>query len=247
MCILKVFEIENICYSYPDGTKALNDLSFSVYEGEILGIAGANGSGKSTLLMLMMGCLSPLHGKIIYEGEKLSKEKLMIMRRVTGVLFQDPDDQLFLPTVWEDVAFGPRNLGLSEEEVASRVNSALSDTGIEALADKAPWKLSGGEKTLAALAGLFAMRPKTLLLDEPTSGLDPKSRRELINIIGRTKITAVIATHDLDMVMDVCQRVVIMKNGTIESDGKVPGVLTNRKFMASCGLEIPLSLTSRFS
>ncbi|MFA7220823.1 MAG: ABC transporter ATP-binding protein, partial [Synergistaceae bacterium] len=145
---MKVFEIENICYSYPDGTKALNDLSFSVYEGEILGIAGANGSGKSTLLMLMMGCLSPLHGKIIYEGEKLSKEKLMIMRRATGILFQDPDDQLFLPTVWEDVAFGPRNLGLTEEEVASRVKSALRDTGIEALANKAPWKLSGGEKTL---------------------------------------------------------------------------------------------------
>ena len=247
MCNLKVFEIENICYSYPDGTKALKDLSFSVNEGEILGIAGANGSGKSTLLMLMMGCLTPLAGKIIYDGDRLSKERLRGMRRETGLLFQDPDDQLFLPTVWEDVAFGPRNLGLAEEEVASRVRSALRDTGTEALAERAPWKLSGGEKTLAALAGLFAMRPKTLLLDEPTSGLDPKSRRELIKIIAGTKITAVIATHDLDMVMDVCHRVIIMKNGTIVSDGEVPGVLTNRKFMESCGLEIPLSLTNRFS
>ena len=244
---MKVFEIENICYSYPDGTKALKDLSFSVNEGEVLGIAGANGSGKSTLLMLMMGCLSPLGGKIIYQGDRLSKEKLRGMRRETGLLFQDPDDQLFLPTVWEDVAFGPRNLGLAEEEVASRVRSALRDTGTEVLAERAPWKLSGGEKTLAALAGLFAMRPKTLLLDEPTSGLDPKSRRELIKIIAGTKITAVIATHDLDMVMDVCQRVIIMKKGTIESDGEVPGVLTDRKFMESCGLEIPLSLTSRIS
>ena len=247
MCNLKVFEIENICYSYPDGTKALKDLSFSVNEGEVLGIAGANGSGKSTLLMLMMGCLTPLAGKIIYDGDRLSKERLRGMRRETGLLFQDPDDQLFLPTVWEDVAFGPRNLGLAEEEVASRVRSALRDTGTEPLAERAPWKLSGGEKTLAALAGLFAMRPKTLLLDEPTSGLDPKSRRELIKIIAGTKITAVIATHDLDMVMDVCHRVIIMKNGTIESDGEVPGVLTDRKFMESCGLEIPLSLTSRFS
>ena len=244
---MKVFEIENICYSYPDGTKALKDLSFSVYEGEILGIAGANGSGKSTLLMLMMGCLSPLDGKIIYDGDRLCKEKLRAMRRETGLLFQDPDDQLFLPTVWEDVAFGPRNLGLSEEEVASRVRSALRDTGIDALSEKAPWKLSGGEKTLAALAGLFAMKPRTLLLDEPTSGLDPKSRRDLINIMDRTEITAVIATHDLDMVMDVCQRLIIMKNGTIVSDGDVPGVLTDRKFMASCGLEIPLSLMSRLS
>lgn len=244
---MKVFEIENICYSYPDGTKALKEISFSVNEGEILGIAGANGSGKSTLLMLMMGCLSPLDGKIIYEGYMLCKERLRAMRRETGLLFQDPDDQLFLPTVWEDVAFGPRNLGLDQEEVASRVNCALSDAGIEALAGKAPWKLSGGEKTLAALAGLFAMRPKTLLLDEPTSGLDPKSRRELINVIARTKITAVIATHDLDMVMDICNRVIIMKKGFIESDGGVPGVLTDRDFMESCGLEIPLSLTSRFS
>ena len=244
---MKVFEIENICYSYPDGTKALKEISFSVNEGEILGIAGANGSGKSTLLMLMMGCLSPLGGNIVYEGDKLCKEKLRGMRRETGLLFQDPDDQLFLPTVWEDVAFGPRNLGLNEEEVSSRVKGALSDAGIEALADKAPWKLSGGEKTLAALAGLFAMRPKTLLLDEPTSGLDPKSRRELINVIAGTKITAVIATHDLDMVMDLCHRVIIMKNGTIVSDGEVPGVLTNQKFMESCGLEIPLSLTNRFS
>lgn len=244
---MKVFEIDNICYSYPDGTKALNDLSFSVNEGEKLGIAGANGSGKSTLLMLMMGCLSPADGKIFYEEEKFSKERIRKMRRETGLLFQNPDDQLFLPTVGEDVAFGPRNLNLSEEEVTSRVNMALHFTGIESLCDKAPWKLSGGEKSLAALAGLFAMKPRTLLLDEPTSGLDPKSRRDLINIMGRTEITAVIATHDLDMVMDVCQRLIIMKNGTIVSDGEVPGVLTDRKFMAACGLEIPLSLMSRLS
>ncbi|MDD4159897.1 MAG: ABC transporter ATP-binding protein [Synergistaceae bacterium] len=244
---MKVFEIENICYSYPDGTRALNGISFSVNEGEILGIAGANGSGKSTLLMLMMSCLSPLEGRILYHGNELSRESVRNMRRETGLLFQDPDDQLFLPTVREDVAFGPRNLGLSEEEVTSRVNVALHDTGIDTLGNKAPWKLSGGEKTLAALAGLFAMRPKTLLLDEPTSGLDPKSRRDLINIIGRTKITAVIATHDLDMVMDVCHRVIIMKDGRIASDGEVPGILTDRKFMVSCGLEVPLSLTNRLS
>ena len=242
---MKVFEIENICYSYPDGTKALKDLSFSVNEGEVLGIAGANGSGKSTLLMLMMGCLSPLGGKIIYEGDILCKERLRAMRRETGLLFQDPDDQLFLPTVWEDIAFGPRNLGLTEAEVRSRVEKALCDAGIEAISKKAPWKLSGGEKTLTALAGLFAMKPKTLLLDEPTSGLDPKSRRKLISVIGKTDITVVVATHDLDMVLDVCKRVMIMKNGLIDSDGDVPGVLMDKEYMESCGLELPLSLAGR--
>ena len=242
---LKVFEIENICYSYSDGTKALQGITFSVNKGEILGIAGANGSGKSTLLMLMMGCLSPLSGRVLYEGEKLNKDRTRKMRRETGLLFQNPDDQLFLPTVWEDVAFGPRNLGLTEEETALRVNKALKDTEIENLAKRAPWKLSGGEKTKAALAGLFSMRPETLLLDEPTSGLDPRSRRELINIIHRTEITSVIATHDLDLVLDVCDRVIVMKKGMIESDGEVPGILRDEKFMVSCGLEIPLSCTNR--
>ena len=242
---MKVFEIEKICYSYPDGTKALSGLSFSVNEDEVIGIAGANGSGKSTLLMLMMGCLSPSNGMITYRGKVFTRDTVRSMRRETGLLFQDPDDQLFLPTVWEDVAFGPRNLGLTEAEVGSRVEKAICDAGIEALAKKAPWKLSGGEKTLAALAGLFAMKPKTLLLDEPTSGLDPKSRRKLISIIGRTDITVVVATHDLDMVLDVCKRVMIMKNGMIDSDGDVPGVLKDKEYMESCGLELPLSLAGR--
>lgn len=244
---MKVFEIEKICYSYPDGTKALDELSFSVSEGDVLGIAGANGSGKSTLLMLMMGCLTPLKGRIAYLGKSFDRDTVRSMRKETGLLFQDPDDQLFLPTVWEDVAFGPRNLGLSEKEVASRVEGALHDTGIEELSKKAPWKLSGGEKTLAALAGLFAMKPKTLLLDEPTSGLDPRSRCRLISIIGKTEMTAVIATHDLDMVLDVCKRVIIMKNGKIESDGEVPGVLSDREYMRSCELELPLSFAGRSS
>jgi cobalt/nickel transport system ATP-binding protein len=244
---LKVFEIEKICYSYPDGTKALNDLSFSVSEGDVLGIAGANGSGKSTLLMLMMGCLIPSGGRITYYGKSFDRDTVRSMRKETGLLFQDPDDQLFLPTVWEDVAFGPRNLGLSENEVASRVEEALHATEIEELSKKAPWKLSGGEKTLVALAGLFAMKPKTILLDEPTSGLDPRSRRRLIDIIGKTDMTAVIATHDLDMVLDVCKRVIIMNNGRIESDGEVPGVLCDIEYMRSCGLELQLSVAGRSS
>ncbi len=246
MCNLKVFEIENICYSYSDGTTALQDLSFSVKEGEILGIAGANGSGKSTLLMIMMGCLVPFSGRVLYRGRLLDRDKIREMRRETGLLFQDPDDQLFLPSVWEDVAFGPRNLGADEDEVGSMVSAALDDAGISCLANKAPWKLSGGEKTLAALAGLFAMRPKTLLLDEPTSGLDPRSRREFIDVMRNKGRTAVIATHDLDMVLDLCSRVIILENGTLVSDGQVPGVLTDEKFMRSCGLEIPLSCSGRF-
>lgn len=241
MGVLKVFEIDKICYSYPDGTEALRNVSFCLNEGETLGLVGANGSGKSTLLMLIMGCLTPLDGAVLHRGSPLRGEKIKEMRRETGFLFQDPDDQLFLPTVGEDVAFGPRNLGLDESEVTERVREALEAVGMAEMAEKAPWRLSGGEKTLAALAGLFAMEPKTLLLDEPTSGLDPRSRRSVMSVVRNKQVTSVIATHDLDMVLDICDRVIVLKDGVTVHDGPVPGVLTDEKFMLSCGLELPLS------
>lgn len=239
---MKVFEIDNICYSYADGTNALSNLSFSVEEGEVLGVIGANGSGKSTLLMHLMGCLSPSSGQIFYNGELLTKGLRRKLRAECGLLFQNPEDQLFLPTVREDAAFGPRNFGCSEDEVTERVNEALTSTGIESLCDKAPWKLSGGEKTLAALAGLFAMRPQVLLLDEPTAGLDPRSRTALIDIIKQISYSVIIATHDLDMVLDTCDRVIILNGGTVAGESYIPGFLTDGLFMERCGLELPLTV-----
>ncbi len=238
---MKVFETINLCYSYADGTHALNNLSFALEEGEVLGIVGANGSGKSTLLMHLIGCLPQSSGKILYKGELMSKDVRWKMRSNTGLLFQNPEDQLFLPTVWEDAAFGPRNLGYTEDEVRERVNKALHDTGMFPLRNKAPWKLSGGEKTLAALTGLFAMGPDTLLLDEPTAGLDPQSRRNLINIIKNVPCSVIIATHDLDMVLDTCDRSIILKDGAVAEESDIPGVLIDKVFMEQCGLELPLS------
>lgn len=237
-----IFNVKDLCYFYADGTEALKGVSFSVSKNEKLALVGVNGSGKSTLLMHLMACLSPKTGSIAYKGRVLTKDMRKALRRSTGLLFQNPDDQLFLPTVWEDVAFGPRNLGFSESEVRSKVGEALSVTGIEHLSCRSPWKLSGGEKTLAALAGLLVMEPDVLLLDEPSAGLDPGSRRNLINIMSRLSCSIVVATHDLDLVLDLCDRVLVLKKGAFAGESDVPGILADASFMEKCGLELPLSL-----
>lgn len=235
-----VYEARNLEYTYSDGTDALRGLSFTLNEGEVLALAGVNGSGKSTLFMLLMGCLEPSGGEVLYNGENIRDEVRFKLRREVGLLFQNPDDQLFLPTVWEDVAFGPQNLGLADDVVAERVASALCATGMEALAARAPWKLSGGEKTLVALAGLLAMKPRALLLDEPSAGLDPRSRLNLIKIIRQIPCSIIVATHDLDMAIDVCDRVIILKGGIAAGESRIPGLLHDEAFMQSCGLELPL-------
>lgn len=235
-------EVRNLSFSYPDGNEAIKDISFTIHHGESVGIVGANGSGKSTLLLLIMGVLFPDKGEVKVGDVSITKKTLAMIRQRLGMVFQDSDDQLFMNTVFEDVAFGPRNYKLDENEVKIRVDEALEVVGISHLKDRAPFKLSGGEKRAAAIASVLSMKPDLLIMDEPTSGLDPKSRRRLINMLKGFSHTKIITSHDLDMVLEACDRIIILKDGEVAADGTTSEVLTNVELLDKCGLEAPLSL-----
>lgn len=240
----EIYEAANICYAYDDGAPALDKLSISLGKSEKLGLVGANGSGKSTLLYHLIGCLRPVAGELRYKGKAVGRDRAVVdrIRRETGFLFQNPEDQLFLTTVGEDVAFGPKNLGMTPEDTDASVNRALGAVGIVAARDRPPWKLSGGEKALAALAGLLACGPETLLLDEPTAGLDPAARENIIAILKDLPCSMVIATHDLDMVLETCDRVVVLDRGRVVGESVLPGLLADEVFLIGCGLRLPLTL-----
>ena len=235
-------EARNLHYFYPDGHEAIKDISFTIYHGESVGIIGANGSGKSTLLLLIMGILFPDKGEVKVGDVAVTKKNLEMIRQRLGLVFQDSDDQLFMTTVYDDVAFGPRNYNLDENEVKTRVEEALEMVGISHLINRAPFKLSGGEKRAAAIASVLSMKPDVLIMDEPTSGLDPKSRRRLINILKSFSHTKIVTSHDLDMVMETCDRIIVMKEGEVAANGTTQEILTNASLLIDCGLEIPLSL-----
>lgn len=235
-------EVKDLSFSYDDGNEVVKGISFTIYHGEAVGIIGANGAGKSTLLMLLMGVLSPRSGNILVGDTKITKKTLPMIRQRLGMVFQNPDDQLFMTTVYEDVAFGPRNYNIDEEEVKNRVMKSLELVGISHLKDRPPFKLSGGEKRSAAIATVLSMEPDILIMDEPTSELDPKSRRNLINLLNEFSHTKLITSHDLDLVLDICERVIVIKNGEIVADGEAYSILTDEKLLDSCGLEVPLSL-----
>jgi len=232
----------NLHYSYPNGFKAVNGISFRIYHGESVGIIGANGAGKSTLLMLLMGILFPDEGEIRIGETKVTKKTLPMIRQRLGMVFQDPDDQLFMTTVYDDVAFGPHNFKLDETEVKKRVMQSLEKTGIVHLKERAPFKLSAGEKRSTAIATVLSMNPDILILDEPASFLDPKSRRRLLNLLKSFDHTKIITSHDLDMISELCDRTIILKEGTVISDGNTKDLITDKKLMDECGLELPLSL-----
>lgn len=235
-------DFKDVHYIYPDGKKAINGVSFKITHGESVALVGANGAGKSTLLMLLVGIFFSEQGQI-HVGENLvTKNTLSLIRQRIGFTFQNSDDQLFMTTVYDDVAFGPRNYKFSEEEVDIRVNKALDTVGITHLKDRAPYKLSGGEKKAAAIATVLAMYPDILVMDEPTSALDPKARRRLINLLKEFEHTKIITTHDLDMVLEICDRTIILNDGKIIADGPTKELLTNRDLMEKSGLELPLSL-----
>ncbi len=234
-------EARNLHFSYPDGHEAIKDISFTIHHGESVGIIGANGSGKSTLLLLIMGVLFPDKGEVKVGDVTVKKKTLMMIRQRLGMVFQDPDDQLFMTTVFDDVAFGPRNYNIDENEVKIRVDEALEMVGISHLVDRAPFKLSGGEKRAAAIASILSMKPDVLIMDEPTSGLDPKSRRRLINILKGFSHTKIITSHDLDMVFETCERVIVIKDGKVAASGTTLEILTNAELLDKCGLESPLS------
>ncbi len=235
-------EVKDLNFMYPDGHKAINGISFCIHHGESVGIVGANGAGKSTLLMLIMGILFPTKGQVLIGDVKVTKSTLPMIRQRLGMVFQDPDDQLFMTTVYDDVAFGPRNYKLDEDEVHERVIEALELVGIAHLKDRAPFKLSGGEKRVAAMATVLSMQPDVLIMDEPTSSLDPKSRRRIMNILKGFDHTKIITSHDLDMIFDICHRVIVIKDGGIAADGITSEILSDSKLMDLCGLEVPLAL-----
>jgi len=235
-------EVRDLGFSYPDGHAAIKNITFTIHHGEAVGVIGANGAGKSTLLMLLMGVLFPTNGEVLVGDIHITKKTLPIIRQRLGMVFQDPDNQLFMPSVYEDVAFGPRNFKLDEKEVEMRVRSALELVGIYHLKDRAPFKLSGGEKRSAAIASVLSMQPDVLIMDEPTSGLDPKSRRRVIELLRSFNHTKIITSHDLDMVFESCNRIIVINNGAVVADGATAEVLTNLKLLESCGLELPFSL-----
>ena len=235
-------EVRNLHFSYPDGHEALKDISFTIFHGESVGIIGVNGAGKSTILMLLMGILFPDSGEVLIGDVHLTKKTLPMIRQRVGMVFQNPDDQLFMTNIYDDVAFGPRNYKLDEKEVESRVMGALELVGISELKNRAPFRLSGGEKRAASIACVLSMQPDILIMDEPTSALDPKARRRVIGLLNSFTHTKIITSHDLDLVLETCQRVIVVKNGKITADGATNEILTNSELLDSCGLELPLSI-----
>ena len=237
-----IVEVHDLEYAYPDGTPALQGVSFRVAHGESMAIVGANGAGKSTLLLHLNGYLAPAQGIIQIGDFPLTKETLKIARRTVGMVFQDPDDQLFMPTVYDDVAFGPLNLGLTAQDVDARVANALSIVGAGHLKNRPPYKLSGGEKRAVSIATVLSMSPDILVMDEPTSNLDPKARRQLIELLKTFKHTKIIARHDLDMVIDLCERTIVMHNGRVTADGPTKEIFQNDALLEESHLEKPLRI-----
>ncbi len=240
-----IVEFQDVSFRYPDGTEALKGLSLRITHGEAVGIVGANGSGKSTLLMHTNGYLLPQSGTVTIGDFQVDKRTRQEIRKKVGLIFQNPDDQLFMPTVFDDVAFGPLNLGLSIEKARERVREALETVGGLALEDKPPHHLSGGQKSAVAIAAVIAMQPDILVMDEPASHLDPKSRRSLISLLGHFEHTKIIASHDLDLILDVCRRCVIIKDGRVAADGPAEEILSDRQLLEANNLELPLSLQER--
>lgn len=234
-------EALKLCFTYPDGHKALQGLSFGIGQGESVGIIGSNGAGKSTLLLHLNGVLRATAGEVRVRGVPITAASLSEVRRTVGMVFQDPDDQLFMPTVFDDVAFGPINMSVPTLEVQSLVEAALSRVGVSHLSSRPPYRLSGGEKRAVAIAGVLAMSPSILVMDEPSDGLDPAARRRLINLLKGFDHTKIIATHDLDLVLDVCSRVLVMHHGRLEADGTPNVIFSDSVLLERCHLELPLS------
>lgn len=234
-----VVEVKDLWFSYPDGTEALRGVSFRITHGNAVAIIGGNGAGKSTLLQHLNGYLTPVKGEVRIGDNLLTPGTVGMIRRSVGVVFQDSDDQLFMPTVFEDVAFGPLNLGMPPSEVEARVADALERVGMTYLKERPPYKLSAGEKRAVSIASVLAMSPDVLVMDEPSSNLDPRGRRRLIELLRGFEHTRIIATHDLEFVVELCSRVIVLDRGTIVADGPTVQVLGDETLMLAHGLEVP--------
>jgi cobalt/nickel transport system ATP-binding protein len=237
-----IVEVKDLEFTYPDQTPALQSISFRIHHGESVAIVGANGAGKSTLLLHLNGYLTPTAGQVRIGDYPLTKETVREVRRTVGMVFQDPDDQLFMSTVFDDVAFGPLNLDLPVAEVTARVDRALATVGLSHLRDRPPYRLSAGQKRRVAIASVLSMAPDILVMDEPTSGLDPRARHQLIDLLAGFKHTKIIATHDLDMVVDLCERTIVMHDGRVKADGPTAEIFNDTGLLESCCLEKPLRM-----
>ncbi len=237
-----IVEARDLHYRYADGTTGIRGVSFRITHGESVAIVGENGAGKSTLLLHINGYLLPTQGTLRIGDYPLTKKNLKSVRRTVGMVFQDADDQLFMPTVYDDVAFGPLNLGLPVEEVETVVMQALETMGVPHLKDRPPYKLSGGEKRSVAIASVLSMSPDILVMDEPTSGLDPRARRRLIDQLKTFEHTKIIAGHDLDLAVDVCERTIVIHRGGVTADGPTLELLQDEDLLEKSGLEKPLQM-----
>jgi cobalt/nickel transport system ATP-binding protein len=234
-----VLRVEGLAFSYPDGHRALQDVSFCMQRGEIVALVGPNGAGKSTLLLHLNGILQG-EGLVQIAGQPVEKGTLRLIRSQVGLVFQNPDDQLFSPTVFEDVAFGPLHLGYPEAEVHARVTRALSQVDMANYASRLSHHLSEGEKKRISIATVLAMDPEILVLDEPTAGLDPRARRALIGLLRDLPYTILVSTHDMALVYELCPRMVILDGGQIAADGPTAALMADPDRLEAHGLEQPL-------
>ena len=242
--MMKMIEFQNVSFSYDGERPVVENLSFTIQDGESVGLIGANGAGKSTIMKLLLGLLSG-QGQILVDGLLVNKQNLPAIRQKIGFVLQDSDNQMFMPTVYEDMIFGPRNYGLSKEEAEQRVDAVLNRLGLTGLKHRYNHKISGGEKRMAAIATILTMEPETILMDEPSTALDPVNRRTVINTINTLPQTKLIASHDLDMILDTCQRVILLSHGKIAADGPAERILRDQALLEANRMELPFCLQGR--
>ncbi|MDR3336930.1 MAG: energy-coupling factor ABC transporter ATP-binding protein [Treponema sp.] len=231
-----MIRVENLSAAYAGGIQAFKGISFQAEAKENLALVGANGAGKTSLLLALVGILPFDSGEVVVDGLFMDPKNLDAFRRKVGLVFQNPEDQLFMPSIYEDLVFGPRNLGLSEEDARRRAEDALALLGISRLHDRSPLKMSGGEKRLAAIATVLTMRPLVMLFDEPTAYLDPRARRSLITALKPLPHTKIIATHDLAFATEVCGRALVLKEGILCAQGNPRDLFADTALMEECGL-----------
>lgn len=239
-----MIEFENVSFAYEQGAPVIDGMSFTIADGESVGLIGANGAGKSTIMKLLLGLVFG-EGRIAVDGIDVSRENLGKIRQKLGFVLQNSDNQMFMPTVFEDMMFALLNYMVSREDAEKRVDEVLERLDLQYLKHKYNHKISGGEKRMAAIATILAMEPEAVLMDEPTSALDPYNRRIVINTIRGMKQTKIITSHDLDMIMDTCGRVILISKGRIVADGSAEEILSNKELLEANRMELPLSLSTR--
>ena len=239
-----MIEFKDVSFSYERGTPVIEHLSFRIEAGESVGLIGANGAGKSTVMKLLLGLVSG-EGEVLVDGTPVQKQTLSEIRRKLGFVLQNSDHQMFMPTVYEDMMFAPLNYGVSREEAERRVDAVLERLGVEELKHRHNHRISGGEKRMAAIATILAMEPEAILMDEPTAALDPYNRRIVIHTIRELTQTKLITSHDLDMILDTCERVILLSGGRIVADGKADDILRDRALLEANRMELPFCLAGR--